>query len=69
MQTRDAAEERLIELMRGLDQPMRDQVTRFVELLVQDLKDGEDRLGWTVLGMKVMAKVWDNEEDAAYDRL
>ncbi len=69
MQTQDEAEERLIELVRELDQPMRDQVTRFVELLVQDFKEGEDRLGWTMLGMKSMAKVWDNEEDAAYDQL
>ncbi len=63
------SEQRIIEKIRSLPPDKAAEVEDFIDFLRQRGSDGELARGATRVSGGAFAKVWDNPDDADYDRL
>lgn len=61
--------EELVEKIARLPEERIEELDEFVEFLLQRERDSELTRASSALGANALAKVWDNDEDSAYDSL
>ena len=59
----------LVERIEHLPPEKREKVERFLELIESEISDEDLTRAAMKLSESSLAKVWDNDRDAAYDRL